>query len=268
MPSYPTDSFCTAYCGFHESFTFQNQRMKYMYLGVPPESCFGGCLVQPLLRGSVVAPTSAGKGVYGAVSIMAHELAEAASDPEGQSWWDRDSGEENADICAYKVGTYYSYAGPGAFQTVRYNLVGANGSKFMIQQNLNPITGLCTSGVPFISPLPPPSPPPPPPRPPPRPPPFPPPRKSPPPVGPPPPSPFPAPPKPPPSPGNKTTTTQAPPLSPPPLPPPSPPPPKPPPPSPPPSPPPNPPPSPPPRPPPSPPPPGMPVTCLPARSML
>jgi PEP-CTERM motif len=47
------------------------------------------------------------------VSVIAHELIEATTDPLGTAWWDsnpssRTYGYENADMCAWKFGTTYT----------------------------------------------------------------------------------------------------------------------------------------------------------------
>lgn len=40
-------------------------------------------------------------GIQGAISILAHELAEAASDPVGDAWWSDETGDENGDKCQW-----------------------------------------------------------------------------------------------------------------------------------------------------------------------
>jgi hypothetical protein len=73
--------------------------------------------------------------VDAAVSVIAHELAEAASDPQLNAWYDA-NGEENADKCAWNflnrvyTGTYY------------YNLqVGS--LKYYVQSNWKYSTQSC-----------------------------------------------------------------------------------------------------------------------------
>ena len=58
------------------------------------------CIYQPLVAGTFKAPNG-DVGVDGMVSIFAHELAEAASDPHLDAWAD-EGGNENADKCQYK----------------------------------------------------------------------------------------------------------------------------------------------------------------------
>jgi hypothetical protein len=71
------------------------------------------------------------------VSVIAHEIAEAASDPTLNAWYDA-NGNENADKCAWQF---------GSSPTPTSNVQFADGSKFLLQTNWNPKTGLCVVGV-------------------------------------------------------------------------------------------------------------------------
>ncbi|CAI5953862.1 unnamed protein product [Closterium sp. NIES-65] len=71
------------------------------------------------------------------VSILAHELEEATSDPYLGTWTDA-SGMENADVCALSYGTVETIA-VGA----EYNLVGLDGMNFLVQQNYHPTLKTC-----------------------------------------------------------------------------------------------------------------------------
>lgn len=145
------------FCGFHNNFTYSGVSIKYFWSGLVPTSCLRNCGPAAMSRLDYVAP-SADKGTHAALSIFAHELAEAASDPEGLSWWERTTGLENADMCNGLFGAL-SVIPVAAYRNVRYNLVGLKGAQFIIQQNWDPVNGRCTSGVPYISPpYPPPSP--------------------------------------------------------------------------------------------------------------
>ncbi|CAI5518153.1 unnamed protein product, partial [Closterium sp. Naga37s-1] len=78
------------------------------------------------------------------VSTIAHEIAEAATDPNASSGWFDANGEENADKCSYDYGetqTAQNVYGDDA----EYNLVGLNGMKFMVQQNWDVATDSCVS---------------------------------------------------------------------------------------------------------------------------
>ena len=64
------------------------------------------------------------------INILAHEIAEAATDPALSGWYNV-IGYENADMCAWqftpksKIGQAY------------YNMVGQSGKKYLIQQNFD-----------------------------------------------------------------------------------------------------------------------------------
>jgi hypothetical protein len=73
----------------------------------------------------------------GMISVIAHEITEAATDPIGTPWYDR-QGNENADICAWQFGTI-SKTAAGQW----YNTVDTLQQKYLIQSNLDPRNGLC-----------------------------------------------------------------------------------------------------------------------------
>jgi hypothetical protein len=62
------------------------------------------------------------------ISIVAHELEEAVTDPQLNAWYSR-LGQENADKCAWKFGTTYT-VGNGSIANMR---LGAR--DYLIQQN-------------------------------------------------------------------------------------------------------------------------------------
>ena len=72
-----------------------------------------------------------------AVSVVAHELAEAATDPTFVGWTDPVYGEENADICAWYF-PYKSCLCNGA----GYNMQ-VGGRNYLVQANFNLNTGSC-----------------------------------------------------------------------------------------------------------------------------
>ncbi|KAH6592698.1 hypothetical protein BASA61_004464 [Batrachochytrium salamandrivorans] len=88
-------SFCLDYCGYHLSTTLSSgTRVFYGVTGNPPASCIGGCAPPSNQR---VSPNG-DVGVDAMVSVIAHELAEAVSDPQsdGIRAWQDTFGEENA----------------------------------------------------------------------------------------------------------------------------------------------------------------------------
>lgn len=80
-------------------------------------------------------------GVEAMMSVVAHELAEAVSDPfsDGDRAWEDAYGSENADKCAWTFGnTYKTSIGAMANQKV-------NGKEYLIQRNWDPVTQSCAA---------------------------------------------------------------------------------------------------------------------------
>ena len=65
----------------------------------PSLQCPGLCISNKLTP--FTAPNN-DTGIDGMVSILTHELAEAASDPTASSWYSGATGDENADKCAFR----------------------------------------------------------------------------------------------------------------------------------------------------------------------
>jgi hypothetical protein len=125
--------FCTSYCGWHTHGTYTDTTgktdIKYSFVGNPAQ-CITACAAQS------VSPNG-NAGADGMVSIIAHELEEAATDPDLNAWYDT-RGYENADKCAWTFGTEYT-ASNGA----KYNMT-LGGQKYLIQRNwVNASGGYC-----------------------------------------------------------------------------------------------------------------------------
>jgi hypothetical protein len=124
-----TSGFCTQYCGWHTHTTSGTTHVKYAFVG-DPTRCPSSCQAQ-------TPGPNGGSGADGMASIIAHEVEEAASDPELDAWYDT-RGYENADKCAWTFGST-STAGNGA----KYNMA-LGGLNFLIQQNwVNANGGYC-----------------------------------------------------------------------------------------------------------------------------
>jgi hypothetical protein len=100
--------FCTESCGWHSYFNLTSASVttsyKFSWIGIPTCS---GCIAQK-------TSPNGDSGLDAAVSVIGHELAEAASDPLLNAWKDA-NGDENADKCAwnftnlqYSSGYYYN----------------------------------------------------------------------------------------------------------------------------------------------------------------
>jgi hypothetical protein len=129
-----TSGFCTQYCGWHTKGTIAGSTIKYSFVG-NPDRCPTSCAPQ------TIGPNG-NAGADGMASIVAHELTEAASDPELNAWYDR-RGYENADKCAWTFGTQYTTSN-GAKANMP---LGAR--NYLIQQNwVNAGGGYCAKAYP------------------------------------------------------------------------------------------------------------------------
>jgi hypothetical protein len=121
-----TSGFCTRYCGWHTYGSLGGTTIKYAFVGNAAR-CLSACAIQS------VGPNG-NAGVDGMVSVIAHELEEATTDPNLNAWYDS-SGAENADKCAWTFGSNNSQhqLPSGAW----YNIgPDSNGYYFLIQRNL------------------------------------------------------------------------------------------------------------------------------------
>ena len=101
-----TSGFCTKYCGWHTSGLIGGTDIKYAFVG-NSDRCPNSCEMQ------AVSPNG-NSGADGMASIMAHEAAEAVSDPDLNAWYDS-AGNENEDKCAWKFGPVTGVLGHGAY---------------------------------------------------------------------------------------------------------------------------------------------------------
>jgi len=121
--------FCTQYCGWHTHGTISGSDIKYAFVG-NPDRCPSACAAQ-------TTSPNGNAGADGMVSIIAHELEEAVTDPDLNAWFDS-RGAENADKCAWTFGTTYTTAN-GAHANMKLGT-----RDYLIQQNwLNVGSGVC-----------------------------------------------------------------------------------------------------------------------------
>ena len=114
--------FCTQFCGWH----FFNGNIKFAWIGVPPSGC--NCFAQGYSPNGNAAVDSV-------VNVLAHELAEAATDPYLDAWYNS-NWYENADICAWNFG------GRMWSGSYLYN-IEVGGLRYYIQSNYNLNTKMC-----------------------------------------------------------------------------------------------------------------------------
>ena len=124
--------FLTSYCGWHSYNTTLGTSVKYSFVGNPgtATSC-----------GAQAVSINGDRGADAMASIIAHEIEEAATDPELNAWYDS-RGYENADKCAWNFGT--TTTDPSGY---KWNQT-FGGKKFLIQQNwVNAGGGSCKQGI-------------------------------------------------------------------------------------------------------------------------
>jgi len=125
-----SSGFLTQYCGWHTHGSIAGSDIKYAFVGDPTAN-LPACSAQ-----QDVSPNNNPSG-DAMVSVIAHELEEAVTDPDLNAWYDS-RGYENADKCAWTFGrTYVTSNGSTAN-------VKLGSSDFLIQQNwVNASGGYC-----------------------------------------------------------------------------------------------------------------------------
>ncbi|CAI5973223.1 unnamed protein product, partial [Closterium sp. NIES-65] len=101
--------------------------------------CADGC------GGQTTSPNG-NPAIDATVSTIAHEIAEAATDPDAANGWMDADGEENADKCSYDVGTT-AMSQDNRGRKYEYNLVGMNNMKFLVQQNWDKLKNRSDPGL-------------------------------------------------------------------------------------------------------------------------
>ena len=118
--------FCRQYCGWHTAGNVTAGHIRYSFVG-NANRCLNACAAQ-------TTSPNGNAGVDGMISVVAHELEEAVTDPDLNAWYDS-QGAENADKCAWTFG-HAQYQVNGAWANVHL------GSRdFLIQRNLHHATG-------------------------------------------------------------------------------------------------------------------------------
>jgi len=122
-----TSGFCTQYCAWHNSAAIQGFNIKFAFVG-NPNRCLSACAAQ-------TTGPNGNAGVDGMVSVLAHELEETLTDPNGNAWFDA-KGAESADKCAWTFGQSLQRASNGA--SYNMSLPGVSGARrnFLIQRQL------------------------------------------------------------------------------------------------------------------------------------
>ncbi|CAI7843036.1 unnamed protein product [Closterium sp. NIES-54] len=128
--------YCSEYCGWHTMDYMGANQVIYSFVGHHGQ-CADGC------GGQTTSPNG-NPAIDATVSTIAHEIAEAATDPDAANGWMDADGEENADKCSYYVGTT-NMSQDNRGRKYEYNLVGMNSMKFLVQQNWDKLKNRCVT---------------------------------------------------------------------------------------------------------------------------
>ena len=122
--------FLTQYCGWHTHATILGTDIKYSFVG-DPTAQLASCATQTL------SSPNGNPAADAMVSVIAHELVEAVTDPDLNAWYDS-RGYENADKCAWTFGTIGTAANGSQFNMT------LGDKPYMIQRNwVNASGGYC-----------------------------------------------------------------------------------------------------------------------------
>ncbi|GAQ84555.1 hypothetical protein KFL_001940120 [Klebsormidium nitens] len=128
-----SNSYGVTFCGWHSFEKYNGQTLHYGFVGVGAPAC------RP--RGNMNGSPNGDPPIDAAANIFAHELAESATDPQYDAWWDDATQREAADRCNFLFGTTTPSASGGG----NYNLVGNGGKQYLIQQFWDFTAGACVT---------------------------------------------------------------------------------------------------------------------------
>ena len=129
--------FCSQYCGWHTYTTVRGTAVQYSFVG-NANRCLNACAAQ------TIGPNG-NAGVDGMISVVAHELEEATTDPHLNAWYDS-SGAENADKCAWTFGSGQTLLS-GAYYNMSLPAVSLASRNYLIQRNLSAGDNKCYVGL-------------------------------------------------------------------------------------------------------------------------
>jgi hypothetical protein len=118
-----SSGFCSRYCGWHTAGNASAGHVRYSFVG-NANRCLSACAAQ------TTSPNS-NAGVDGMISVIAHELEEATTDPDPLSGWADSGGAENADKCAWTFGHAQYQVANGSWANMQLGT-----RNFLIQRNL------------------------------------------------------------------------------------------------------------------------------------
>lgn len=123
--------FCHEVCGWHNHTGIAGADIKYAFVGDAATQCINNPS-NPVTCAANSNQTASPNGNVGAdamISVMAHELDETVTDPDLNAWYQTSSGNENADLCAWKFAP--TFTAPNGAQA-NLTLAGVN---YLVQKN-------------------------------------------------------------------------------------------------------------------------------------
>jgi hypothetical protein len=140
-PDVTETGFCTTFCGFHTSGTFGTTDIKVAFVGNPATQCPRGKPGATSTCSHQVLSPNGNEGADAMANVIAHELNEAVTDPQGDAWFHLNTAGENGDLCSFNFGPTFT-----ALNGAQANVV-LSGRQYLIQQNwLNANGGGCAMG--------------------------------------------------------------------------------------------------------------------------
>ena len=125
-----TSGFCTQYCGWHTHGSINSSDIKYAFVG-DPDRCPSACEAQSK------SPNN-NPGADGMASVISHSTKKPTPIRDLNAWWNSQTGEENADQCAWQFGTTYTVTN-GSKANMKLGSLN-----YLIQQNwVNRYGGYC-----------------------------------------------------------------------------------------------------------------------------
>jgi hypothetical protein len=123
-----SSGFCTQYCGWHTYGTLGTNAIKYAFVG-NANRCLNACAAQ-------TTGPNGNAGVDGMVSVIAHEMEEANTDPQLNAWFSP-KGAEDADMCAWTFGSSQVRLPSGAYYNMTLNGISTPTRNYLIQRELD-----------------------------------------------------------------------------------------------------------------------------------
>ena len=138
--------FCVDFCGFHNHTTLNGAEIKFAFVGNHdrPACVSRGCNRQPF------SSPNNNTGADAMINIIAHELNETVTDPDGFGWYRTSLGPlgEVGDLCNFDFGPTFTTSNGS-----KANMI-LNGKNFLVQQNwVNGGGGFCAMSLFLAEPL-------------------------------------------------------------------------------------------------------------------